>query len=85
MLRNILINVGLTCTVFYSSVYAETTIPTPPSWSFPQVIESARAITPNNIEGKLFNRFGLVYASVELKKLTLSNMLAKDLKNMQIL
>jgi len=58
----------------------EETIPMPESWKFPQVIESARAISPNNEEGKSFNRFGLVYTLDELAKLTLSSMSAEELQ-----
>lgn len=58
----------------------EETIPMPKTWAFPQVIESARAISPNNVEGKPFNRFGLVYTPEELAKLTLSSMSAEELQ-----
>ena len=58
----------------------EETIPMPTSWAFPQVVESAREISPNNVEGKPFNKFGLVYTPDELSKLTLSSMTAEELQ-----
>lgn len=58
----------------------EETIPMPESWAFPQVIESARSISPNNVEGKTFNQSGLVYTTDELAKLALSSMTAEELQ-----
>ncbi|WP_415776386.1 hypothetical protein ACMYQ1_10530 [Shewanella oncorhynchi] len=52
----------------------------PDSWSFPEVIEYARKISPNNIEGKPFNHFGLVYLSQELATLQLSALSALELQ-----
>ncbi|GAA5219048.1 hypothetical protein ACFSJ3_16975 [Corallincola platygyrae] len=52
----------------------------PESWSFPDVIEHARKISPNNIEGKPFNQFGLAYSSEEVSSLTLSTLPAKELQ-----
>ena len=59
---------------------AEETIPMPESWAFPQVIESARSISPNNVEGKPFNQSGLVYTADELGKLPLSSMTDEELQ-----
>ena len=67
--------------IFSSPIaYASETIPMPESWGFPQVIESARAISPNNVEGKPFNRFGLVYTPDELEELKLSSMSTEELQ-----
>jgi hypothetical protein len=52
----------------------------PESWSFPEVIEHARKISPNNSEGKPFNQFGLVYSSKEVASLKLSSLSAKELQ-----
>jgi len=64
-----------------SNTQAEESIISPESWSFPQVIEFARKITPNNVEGRPFNQFGLVYSSEELSKLDFSKMNAEKLQN----
>ncbi len=58
----------------------EESVPMPESWKFPQVVESARSISPNNVEGKPFDRFGRVYSSNELSKLVLSSMSAEELQ-----
>ena len=55
-------------------------IPEPESWKFPDIVESARKISPRNVEGRLFNKFGLVYSSDELKKLALDTMPAEELQ-----
>ena len=59
---------------------ADGAIPLPESWSFPQVVESARKISPKNIEGRLFNQFGLAYSTEELAKLDLKYMTANELQ-----
>ena len=56
-------------------------IPEPESWSFPDVIESARKIAPNNLEGRPFNKFGLSYSREVLGGLNVSAMSAKELQN----
>ncbi|QSX38192.1 hypothetical protein [Shewanella sedimentimangrovi] len=52
----------------------------PESWAFPDVIEHARKISPNNSEGKPFNQFGLVYSSEEVASLKLSILSATELQ-----
>lgn len=59
---------------------AEDLIMEPDSWSFPEVIEYARKISPNNIEGKPFNSLGLVYSSQELATIQLSALSALELQ-----
>ncbi|MGE4545956.1 MAG: hypothetical protein AB7D06_17850 [Pedobacter sp.] len=59
---------------------AEGAIPLPDSWAFPQVIESARKISPKNIDGRLFNQFGLAYSTEDLAKLDLKSMTADELQ-----
>jgi hypothetical protein len=61
-------------------VLAEEPILEPKSWSFPEVIEHARKLSPNNTEGKSFNQFGLVYSSQEVASLKLSVLSAKELQ-----
>ncbi|QFT53077.1 hypothetical protein [Microbulbifer sp. THAF38] len=61
-------------------VHAKKIILEPESWSFPEVVEHARKINTNNIEGKPFNRFGLVYTSEEVSSLKLSALSAQDLQ-----
>lgn len=67
--------------LFCSNVQAEETVASPESWSFPQVIESARKISPTNVEGRPFNQFGLVYSPEELSKLDFSKMKAEKMQN----
>ena len=55
---------------------AEDAVPEPKSWTFPEVIEYAREITPDNVEGKPFNKFGMVYSQDELSKLILSEQMS---------
>lgn len=59
---------------------ADKSMSEPDSWSFPEVIEHARNISPTNIEGKPFNRFGLVYSSEEVASLRLSSLSAEELQ-----
>lgn len=56
------------------------TIPEPLSWSFPNVIESARAICPRNIEGRKFDQFGLAYPNKNLESLPVATMLPMELQ-----
>lgn len=55
-------------------------IPEPESWAFPEVIESARKIAPKNIEGKVFDRFGLAYPLEEYKSLDLASLSVDELQ-----
>lgn len=68
--------------IVFGTMYAqaEDLIPVPESWSFPQVIESARKITPNNVEGRPFNQFGLVHSPMIITKLKPSTMTADELQ-----
>lgn len=52
----------------------------PESWSYPAVIEHARKISPNNVEGKPFNEFGLVYPIDELESIRVSELDAQELQ-----
>jgi len=60
--------------------FAADEIPEPESWKFPEIVEYARKISPRNVEGKLFNTFGLVYSSDELKMLSLDTMPPEELQ-----
>lgn len=55
-------------------------IPEPESWSFPQVVDSARKLSPKNLEGKAFNEFGLAYSREELSRLNVSRMTPEKLQ-----
>ena len=59
---------------------AEESVLEPESWSFPEVVEHARKISPNNTEGKSFNQFGLVYSPEEMASLKLSSLPAEELQ-----
>jgi hypothetical protein len=48
--------------------------PRPPSWNFPEVVESARAIAPRNAEGRVFDKHGLAYPLKELDALPYATM-----------
>jgi hypothetical protein len=66
---------------FNSMVQASNkSIPEPLSWSFPDIIESARKISPKNIEGHKFNALGLVYSTEKLKLIDMKNMSADKLQ-----
>ena len=54
--------------------------PEPATWSFPEVIELARRLSPNNIEGKPFNAQGLVYSEAVLATLRPSMLSARVLQ-----
>ena len=56
-------------------------IPEPESWAFPAVIESAKKLARQNIEGKLCNRFGLAYPLAEYKTLNLASLSVDELQN----
>lgn len=77
-LRNIITFVPLI--LITQSALAEVPVLEPESWSFPEVIEHARKISPNNIEGKPFNQFGLVYSIDETASLKLSSLPAQELQ-----
>lgn len=55
-------------------------IPEPGSWSFPAVIESARKIAPQNIEGRNFDERGLAYPVAELDALKPSSVPPEELQ-----
>jgi tetratricopeptide (TPR) repeat protein len=55
-------------------------IPEPSSWLFPDVIESARLISPRNVEGRIFNQFGLAYSLEELEALPVATMTPQELQ-----
>ena len=80
MLRNWTIAKVILLMLVCTNTQAEESIPSPESWSFPQVIESARKITPKNVEGRPFNQFGLVYSSADLSRLDFSKMTAEKLQ-----
>jgi hypothetical protein len=76
-----LVSIAVLFVIFYSGrAFAADGIPEPESWKFPDIVESARKISPRNVEGKLFNTFGLVYSSDELKKLPLDTMPPEELQ-----
>ncbi len=72
----------ISCIFLFSSalVTAEENIASPASWSYPEVIDSARAINPKNIEGLPFDQFGLAYTFSDLAKLKFSSMSADQLQ-----
>jgi hypothetical protein len=55
-------------------------IPEPISWAFPAVVESARAISPTNVEGRTFDEHGLAYSIAELEALPVATMNAHELQ-----
>ena len=55
--------------------------PQPKSWSFPEIVKSAREISPTNLEGRPFNQFGLAYSKEVLQGLDISSMSAEALQN----
>ena len=87
MSENITLKLVMTSAVVLLSSLSSTafagskSIPEPPSWSFPEVVESARAINPKNREGRVFNRFGLAYSQDELKRLQVPKMSPNELQN----
>jgi len=64
----------------HSSLSNKLGYPVPATWSFPEIIESARQISPNNIEGKAFNQYGVVYSNSDLQQLSVSTMTAEQLQ-----
>ena len=55
-------------------------IPEPSSWSFPDVVESARRVAPRNVEGKEFDQFGVAYPVSELDSVPMATMPAGELQ-----
>ena len=80
MFKKILIPAGLLFMFFCLNLQAEEKVDTPESWSFPHIVESARKISPNNIEGRPFNRFGLAYSLEEVGDLDFSAMDADEMQ-----
>lgn len=75
------IKIAVVCFLFNSiDSRAAQSLPEPAIWSFPEVVDLARKISPNNVEGKPFNKFGLVYSSEEVEKLKLSALPATELE-----
>ena len=61
-------------------VGANDSIPYPDTWKFPGVIESARKISPRNIEGQPFGPTGLAYPLKTLENLNFAGMTAAELQ-----
>lgn len=55
-------------------------IPQPTSWSFPDVVESARKVATRNVEGREFNEFGLAYSTEELDAVPMATMSPEELQ-----
>jgi len=55
-------------------------VPEPPTWSFPDVIEAARAIAPQNVDGRTFDQHGLAYSPETLDALPVATMSALELQ-----
>jgi hypothetical protein len=65
---------------FVDKVITGETIPEPKSWSYPEINEYAKEITPTNIEGKPFNMLGRVYSSFDEKRIDSSSASANELQ-----
>ena len=79
------LSIAIISTLITFNAYAEGSdnhqkIPEPASWSFPDIIQSARAISPHNSEGRKFNEYGLAYSRNELQSLTVLTMSVQDLQ-----
>ena len=59
---------------------AGVTLPAPRSWQFPAVIESARTLSPRNLEGRAFDQSGLVYPLEQLDSLPVASLTASELQ-----
>jgi hypothetical protein len=57
-----------------------TAIPEPSSWSFPDVVDSARKLAPRNVEGREFGQFGIAYPLAELESVPMATMPAEELR-----
>ena len=55
-------------------------LPAPRSWQFPAVIESARTLSPRNLEGRAFDQSGLVYPLEQLDSLPVASLTASELQ-----
>lgn len=55
-------------------------IPEPSSWSFPDVVASARVNAPTNHEGRKFDKHGLAYTLRELDAVPIATMSAQELQ-----
>lgn len=55
-------------------------IPEPPSWSFPAIVEAARARAPRNVDGRPFGKLGLAYLPDEIDRLQVSKMSVAELQ-----
>jgi tetratricopeptide (TPR) repeat protein len=55
-------------------------LPAPRSWQFPAVIESARTLSPRNLEGRVFNQSGLAYPMEQLDSLPVASMTPFELQ-----
>lgn len=80
MNRNFIKILSLFLFLFLHKTNAQEKFVEPESWKFPQIIESARIISPTNIEGIPFNEGGIAYSLQVLKKLNISSMKARELQ-----
>jgi len=71
--------VGGLC-LFAQVVTAQSTIPVPSSWDFPNLVKSALEIAPNNMAGVPFNDGGIAYSVKELEVLPVLTMSAEALQ-----
>lgn len=55
-------------------------LPAPRSWQFPAVIESARKLSPRNLEGRAFDQSGLAYPLELLDSLPVASLTASELQ-----
>ena len=55
-------------------------LPAPRSWQFPAVIESARTLSPRNLEGRAFDQSGLAYPLEQLVSLQVEGLTASELQ-----
>lgn len=55
-------------------------IPKPASWALPDVIKSARALSPRNVEGREFNQTGLAYSFPELNAVSTAELPAQEIQ-----
>ncbi|TCS34793.1 hypothetical protein [Reinekea marinisedimentorum] len=62
------------------NTFSESLYPSPSSWQFPDIVESAIEISPKNIEGKPFNAFGLAYSVDDLEILDLARIELSELQ-----
>jgi hypothetical protein len=80
-MKKLTLTVSFSFLLFFLGIApAQEVVLEPESWSFPAVIEHARKISPNNVEGKPFNEFGLAYSIDELERVRLSELSAQELQ-----